>query len=646
MDKENSFHKFSKIGVLVAIGIVFGDIGTSPLYVMKAVLGASAVMPSVSFIKGILSCIIWTLTLQTTVKYVFIALRADNNGEGGILALYSLVKNKKRKSLYIIAIIGAAALVSDGVITPPMTVLSAVEGLRLYNSTLNVVNIALIIIILLFILQQFGTQKIGKLFGPIMVLWFLTIAVLGATQIAKNWTILEAFNPYYAVNFLIHSPKTMLIVGAIFLCTTGAEALYSDLGHCGIKNIRMAWFYVKICLILNYLGQGAWIIAHPHTAMLETANPFFAIMPDFFLIPGIIISTFAAVIASQALISGTFTLFSEAMSLNFWPRQRIDYPELNQGQKYIPVVNWGMLAICIIIVLYFQSSSRMEAAYGFAITITMTITTILLINYFMTKNINKVLIICFAAIYITIEIGFFFANALKFTEGGWIAILLATIITLTMYIWRNGRRIKNKYTKFIKIKPYIPVIQDMKADESIPKYATNLVYISNAKRNDDIDAKIIYSMINKRPKRADHYWFLALQYDSNPYTFEYEITDILPDTITKITFILGYKVEPLLNLYFRQILEKLQSEGKFDSISRFESLKKHNVAADFEYVVIDRIFSLNSQTFSAKERLMLRLYEIVKHIGISDEKAYGLEHHSIVHEYVPMQQSIKTKICN
>lgn len=638
--------KLTFIGLVVTIGIVFGDIGTSPLYVMRAIIAANHTDHiSEDFIIGALSCIIWTLTLQTTLKYVVIALRADNNGEGGILALYSLVKKMKNKWLYIVAILGAATLVSDGVITPSMTIMSAVEGLKSYNPNTEVIPITIFILIVLFVVQQFGTQSIGKFYGPIMTLWFIMLLLLGAIQFIPNLYVIKAINPYYAVKLMLivrDSAETaleakhmiLLIMGAVFLCTTGAEALYSDLGHCGIKNIRISWGFVKICLIINYLGQGAWILSHPVEAA-SGGNPFFMMMPDNFVIIGVGMATLAAVIASQALITGSYTIFSEAMSLDFWPRQKIEYPTHEKGQMYVPAINWGLLISCIFVVFYFKESSKMEAAYGLAITITMLMTTILLLFYLYSKKVNIFFILLFAIIYFIIEGGFFYANALKFEEGGWITMMLAGLIAFSMYIWYNGRKLKNKYVQYVNIKPYLPIIQDMKTDTDISKYSTHLVYISRAGKSEEIEAKILFSIVNKNPKRADYYWFLRVENDTNPYTFEYDVLELIPNTLYKVNFKLGFKVVPLINIYFSQVLEDLKISGKIDLSSNYPSLKKYDIPADFKYILIDRVFN-QEYLFSLKERFILRFYNMVKYIGISDTAALGLDTYNVEVEEVPM----------
>ena len=630
--------KLTSIGILVSLGIVFGDIGTSPLYVMKAIVNAredGGNMPFSDYIEGALSCIIWTLTLQTTVKYVLISLRADNKGEGGILALFSLIKNLKKGWLYLIAIVGASALIADGVITPSLTVISAIEGLRIYNPETPVVLITCAILVAIFTVQQFGTNKIGKLFGPVMVIWFLVLGGLGITHLVEDFSILKSFNPIYAYRLIVHSPSAIIIMGAVFLCTTGAEALYSDLGHCGAKNIRVSWAFVKIMLILNYLGQGAWILKNYDAVHSGGINPFFGVMPDWMLIPGIIIATAAAIIASQALITGSFTIFSEAMSLNFWPNQQIDYPSGLKGQMYIPYINWGILFFCIIVVLHFQESGKMEAAYGLSITITMLMTTILLGFWLLKKRVNKIFILAFVMVYLFIELGFFSANIIKFFDGGWITVVLAGFIGVCMYSWYNGRLIKTKFIKFVNLKKYISTIQDMKLDTTIPKFASNLAFFSRAKHENELEAKIIYSIMRSQPKRADHYFILNIINQEDPYTFRYEVEELLPGTMYKINFFLGFKVNRRMNDYFQQVLEDLMKNGVISTYSSHPSLRSHQIPPDLKYVIVDNVY-INEYLLTLRETIILKFYHFVKKLGSSDFKSYGVPSHNVVVESAPI----------
>ena len=639
--------KLTAVGVLVSLGIVFGDIGTSPLYVMKAIVNArkdGGMMPFDDYIEGALSCIIWTLTLQTTIKYVVIALRADNKGEGGILSLYSLVKRLKKKWLYVVAIVGAATLVADSVITPSLTVMSAVEGLKIFSPHTPVVAITLIILAVVFFIQQFGTASIGKFFGPIMVLWFLVLGIFGAVHIVDHLDILKAFNPYYAYNLITHSPTAIVIMGAVFLCTTGAEALYSDLGHCGKKNIRVSWAFVKVMLILNYLGQGAWLLDNYHK-VAQGINPIFGIMPQWAVLPGVILATAAAIIASQSVITGSFTMFSEAMSVTFWPNQQIDYPSGVKGQMYIPRINYGLMLLCFIVVIYFQKSEAMEAAYGLTITITMLMTTTLLFFWLRRNKATKVFAFGFLAVYLFIELGFFYANVIKFFDGGWLTMVLGGFIATCMYAWYNGRSIKGKFIKFVKLDKYVPVIKELKLDETIPKYATNLAFLSRAKRADEVESKIIYSIIRKQPKRADHYFILNIINQEDPFTFNYTIDEIMPGTIYRINFMLGFKIDRRINDYFDQVLEDMMEEGTIPSRSSHPSLRSYNVPPDLKYVIIDNTY-INDTLLTVKEKIILNIYNFVKYIGSDDFKAWGISAHNVVVESAPLldQKIITNKL--
>ena len=626
-------HKLSLMGVIVTLGIVFGDIGTSPLYVMKAIVRAGNPV-NAEYIIGAVSCIIWTLTLQTTVKYVLIALRADNKGEGGILALYALIRRHSRKWFYFLAIIGASTLIADGVITPSITVLSAIEGLKVYEPQTPVVPIALCIVTVLFFIQQFGTNMIGKLFGPLMLLWFSMLGVLGAMHIGDYIPILQAFNPLHAIRLLTSNPEWFLILGAVFLCTTGAEALYSDLGHCGINNIRTSWAFVKVMLILNYLGQGAWIIAHVDN-LTSGLNPFYAIMPHGMLFFGIVMATIAAIIASQALISGSFTIFSEAMNLKFWPRQKIKYPTDVKGQLYIPFVNMSLFILCVIVILFFKSSERMEAAYGLSITITMLMTTFLLSAYLTIRRVNRWLTLLFLIVFVGLESIFFVANMAKFMNGGWVTMLLASVMIAIMYVWYNATTIRNSQIQIRDVRESFSIISDIKNDDSIPKYATNIVYLTKLGGKYDIEQKILYSIINKHPMRADHYFLLHIDYQDSPSTLEYDVTTLVPDTLYRINLRLGFRIHPLVNRYFRQIIEDMVAKNEFSLASSYPSLAKHNVMGNFVFVLINRIYSTFA-SFSFKERLIMDAYEWIDHLKLSMTRSLGLNTSNVLIENVPL----------
>lgn len=619
-------------GIIITMGIVFGDIGTSPLYVMKAILFGSDGKVTTDFILGAISCIIWTLTLQTTVKYVLITLRADNRGEGGILALYALVR-KKKKWLFALAIIGGSTLLADGIITPSITIVSAVEGLQLQFPTIQILPIALAIVTVLFLVQQFGTSAIGTSFGPIMMIWFVMLALLGFVQLVQLPVVLKAFNPWYAIHLLYHYPHGFLLLGAVFLCTTGAEALYSDLGHCGIGNIRISWLFVKLSLIINYLGQGAWILMQDGIGK-ELPNPFFAIMPAWFLPFGVLIATLAAVIASQALISGSYTIISEAIQLNFWPKLRISYPTTRKGQMYIPSINWLLFLAVVVVVLMFKSSSNMEAAYGLAITITMLMTTSLMIFYLIRIKLNKWLLGAFVLVYFTIEGTFLAANLVKFVHGGWFTLLLAGMIAFIMYVWQRGRRIKNQFTRFVGIDAHKSTIVDISKDKSIQKFATNLVYITHADNPEEIETKILNSICNKKPKRADTYWLLHVHITDEPHTMEYSVEKLIPGTLIRVEFRLGFKVQPRINLFFKHVLEEMVADQEIDLESGYASLRKHHIPADFHYIIIRRIQNYDFD-FPAFEQFVMDTYRWLTKISLSDVRAYGLDTSNVTEEKMP-----------
>mgnify|MGYP004705723479 FL=1 len=625
-------NKVSLLGLLITLGIVFGDIGTSPLYVMKAVLHTGETIDQRT-ILGAVSCIIWTLTLQTTIKYVCVALRADNNGEGGILALYALLRRLKSKWIYILAIIGASTLLADGIITPAITVTTAIEGLESISPHLPVIPITLAIITIIFFVQRFGTESIGKSFGVFMLLWFLLLGIVGIISITSYPLILKAFNPYYAALLLAKSPQWFLILGAVFLCTTGAEALYSDLGHCGRKNITISWAFVKTMLILNYLGQGAWVLPHVQTA--STVNPFFSIMPQSMLFFSIIMATGAAIVASQALISGTFSILSEAMNLHFWPRMRIKHPTQVKGQLYIPVINLTMYIGVVLIILLFRDSSHMEAAYGLAITITMLMTTLLLGSYLHTKGVSRLIMILFIGAYCTIEGIFLAANLSKFLAGGWCTMLIGGILFLMMYVWIRAIKIRNHYISSKPLDDYYQIISDIKADMSIPKYASNLVYINHASKEGTVDDKLVYSIINKQPKRADHYWLINMDFVDTPDTLEYDCKVLIPNTLYNITMHIGFRIEPRVSLYLRQVVEDLVANKKVDLTSNYPSLRKNGISGDFRFIIIHRVY-YPENSVNRQQNLLMNFYALISKIGIDEPKALGLDTSMVMVERVPL----------
>ena len=619
--------KITAAGVLVTLGIIFGDIGTSPLYVFKAIVGEREITNQLVY--GAISCVFWTLTLQTTFKYILLTLQADNKGEGGVFSLYALVW-RYRHWLYFPAILGAATLLADGIITPPISVASAIEGLNGLHSLETIivpgntltVGIVITIISLLFFFQQFGTKVVGNSFGPIMLVWFSMIMILGVLQIRHYPQILSAFNPMYAIDLLTKYPNGFWLLGAVFLCTTGAEALYSDLGHCGKKNIQISWLFVKIALIANYFGQAAWLL-HSGKTTLGGLNPFYEIMPDWFLLPGVIIATMATIIASQALISGSFTLISEAVSMNFWPRITIKHPTDIRGQIYIPSVNWILWIGCVMMMLYFKDSSKMEAAYGFSITVAMLMTTMLM--YYYMKFVKKWaawLVLIILLIFLTVELSFFIANVAKIKQR-WMFLVFEIALVFVMYIWYKARKITNRFLHFENLQNYIPALLTLSVAAKEPKYATHLVYLTKANNKKSIEQRIMESILNKRAKRADVYWFIHIHRTDEPYTMEYEVEELEHDKVIRIEFRLGFRVQPRINLFFKKVLQEMLEHHELDIENSHTLYNKHNISADIRYVLIQRFLSVENE-FSLKEGFILNAYFTISQLAQSDKKAFGL----------------------
>lgn len=623
--------KVTAASLLVALGIIYGDIGTSPLYVFKSIIGEREI--SEILVYGAISCVFWTLTFQTTFKYIILTLMADNHGEGGVFSLYALVR-RFGKNLIIPTILGATTLLADGIITPPISVASAVEGLEIVVPHLPTVPIVIVILSLLFFFQRFGTQKVGSAFGPMMVVWFTMLFTLGFSEIIKHPEVLKAINPYYAYQLLSQYPQGFWLLGAVFLCTTGAEALYSDLGHCGRENIRISWIFVKICLLVNYLGQAAWVL-NQGESVLNGRNPFYEIMPSWFLIAGVVIATAATVIASQALISGSYTLISEAISMNFWPRVTVRNPTELKGQIYIPSVNTILWIGCVMMILYFQSSSHMEAAYGFSITVAMIMTTILL-AYFMRyiKKWNPWVIGLILVVFIVIEGSFFITNVAKIKER-WMFLFFEVFIFLVMYVWYKARKINNKLVNFIDLRHYISRITELSEDENIPKFSTHLVYLSKADRKNHIEEKIVKSIFSKKPKRADVYWFVHINRTDEPYTLNYEVSELLDDKIIKIDINTGFRVQPRVELYFKKIVQDLVERKELNLHIRPDGSTKYNSEPDFKFVVIEKFLSVENE-FSVREGILLNSYFFLKRMSLSDEKAFGLDKSDVEVEYTPL----------
>lgn len=640
--------KVTAASLLVALGIIYGDIGTSPLYALRAVIGNREITETLVY--GGISCIFWTLVLQTTLKYIWLTLKADNEGEGGVFSLYALVRRYGKK-LVIPTILGATALLADGIITPPISVASAIEGLGMVNGLENIVvsgnnfTVGLVVIILsfLFFFQRFGTHVIGRYFGPIMAIWFGMIFIIGASQIVTDPGILKALSPHYAYDLLTQYPKGFWLLGAVFLCTTGAEALYSDLGHCGIKNIRITWVFVKLSLVTCYLGQAVWLMKQGQP-FLEGKNPFFEVVPEWFLLPSIIIATAATIIASQALISGSFTLISEGMNLNFWPRVSVRQPSESKGQIYIPSVNTLLWFGCILMILYFRESSHMEAAYGFSITIAMIMTTILL-SYFLIYKLrwNKWLVVGLLLIFASVELSFFVANVAKIKER-WMFLFFELFIFLTMYMWHTARKINNRFIKFEDLGQFAPMLTELSDDSEIPKIATHLIYLTKANNRHEIEAKVIQSIFAKKPKRADVYWFVHINRTEQPYTLNYEVSELVDDKVIKVTINIGFRIQPKTELYFKKIVQDLVDEQELNLHIRPDGSTKYNASPDFKFIVFQKFLSVENE-FALKEGIVLKSYFLLKRLGQSDEAAFGLDKNDVQIEQIPLiYQPVKQTI--
>lgn len=649
---KSSHNKMTLAGILVALGVVYGDIGTSPMYTMSSLVAGNGGLQNIStdFILGSISLIFWTLTIITTTKYVLIALSADNNGEGGIFALYTLVR-KKAKWLLIPAMIGGATFLSDGMMTPAVTVTTAIEGLKglninnhvLITNQKTVVLVTIIILSCLFFIQRFGTEALGKAFGPIMLLWFTSLAVAGLYRLAGDWSFLRALNPYYAFQTLI-SPANkngIFILGSIFLATTGAEALYSDMGHVGRNNIYGSWPYVKICLLINYLGQGVWLNQAKDLVSyqnMDTLNPFFEMVPAPFRLAMTIIATLAAIIASQALISGSYTLVSEATKLKLLPRLRMIYPTNFKGQLYIPAVNNIIWVLCIAIVIYFQNSERMAGAYGLVITITMLMTTILLNAWLLTTKHNRFLSELIIVFFLAIETIFLISNSVKFFEGGYVTFTIACILIMIMIIWQYGELLKNDNTfhrEYVSLLAYKRQLKKLSEDDTLPLYTTNLVYLTKIHEGYKVKKDILYSILDKRPKRAKVYWFVTVNVTDNPYTTEYSVDTFGTDYMVNVQLYLGFRMEQKVNFFLRQIVNEMMIKGELPRQPQtYTTIPDRNVG-DFSFVLIQEVLSPDTQLNNIKKsiiqaRLWLQRYTVTPAIW------FGLSYSDVVMERVPL----------
>jgi KUP system potassium uptake protein len=628
-------NKLSAAGVLITLGIIYGDIGTSPLYVLNAIIGNNVI--NEALVLGGMSCVVWTLILITTFKYVYLALKADHDGEGGIFALYALVKNHPAKWPIIVTLIGCSALIADGFITPPISISSAVEGLDILFPDLPTMPIVVSILVLLFVFQQFGTSVVGSVFGPVMLVWFSTIGLLGLNQIIQHPEVFKAFNPYYAVNLLVNYPGGYWILGAVFLCSTGAEAMYADLGHCGKQNIRISWMFVLTCLLLSYFGQSAWLLGNVGEK-LNSHGVFYSLVSKEYLPLVIFIATAAAIIASQALISGCFTLVNEAFKLRLWINLKVNYPSHSKGQIYIGPVNWFLMVGCLTVLFIFQESRNMEAAYGLSITINMLMTSMLLLLFFHLKGVERYKLVALGLLFFTIELCFLFSNVKKFLYGGWFTFLIAVLIFALMYFFHRARVFRDRHFKREDLNDYKEMFREIIADDSIPKEATNLVFMTKSSGESGmIDSTIIYSIFHHKPKRADIYWFVYVEILDNPQSMdkEYQVKTIVPGKVFYVHLSVGFKVKYSVRNLFRKVVEEMVTNGEVDERSRFDSLRKHNIPADFKYVFVKSMVPSENE-LKPLNKMAMNVYARLYRMSYPIHKEFGLETSNVEEEVLPM----------
>ncbi|TCD45570.1 potassium transporter Kup [Streptococcus sp. X16XC17] len=640
---EHSFEKASAAGFLIALGIVYGDIGTSPLYTMQSLVENQGGIGQVSedFILGSISLIIWTLTLITTIKYVWIALKADNHHEGGIFSLYTLVR-KMRKWLLIPALIGGATLLSDGALTPAVTVTSAIEGLKSvpllshhYGQQHIVILTTLLILTALFGIQRFGTGLVGKIFGPVMLTWFSFLGISGLVNSLTDLAVFKAISPHYAIQLLLNpeNRQGIFILGSVFLATTGAEALYSDMGHVGRGNIHVSWPFVKICILLSYLGQGAWILEHKNSG--SELNPFFASVPSSLSVFVVILATLAAIIASQALTSGSFTLVSEAMRLKIFPTFRVTYPEHTLGQLYIPVINWTLCFITCGIVLYFRTSAHMEAAYGLAITITMLMTSILLTYFLLQSGVKPMFAYVLMAFFGVIESIFFIASTVKFLHGGYVVVIIAALIIGLMFVWFKSNQITMKYVKSLDIRQFKGQLGKLRTDPAYGFYHTNVVYLTNRMDRYMVDRSILYSILDKKPKRAEVYWFVKENVTDEPYTSEYTVEMFDTDYIVQVQLYLGFRMRQDVPRYMCKIVKDLMETGRLPKQHQDYTITSGSIVGDFRYVVLEERL-MNAAAMRPIERFILQTKAAVKHFTATPVRWFGLQFSEVTTEVVPL----------
>ena len=634
--------KLSRAGLLIALGFIFGDIGTSPLYVLKAVVGSDVVSPAL--ILGSLSCIFWTLVFITTFKYVYLALKADNRGEGGIFALYARVRRYRARWAIFPAMIGCATLLADGALTPAISVSAAVEGIHRIDATIGTTWIAAAIIFSLFVWQQFGAQVLAKWFGYIMFVWFCFIGFIGFKAVVETPSVFAALNPLYAIQFVLNyktqaGMSAFWLLGAIFLCTTGCEALYSDLGRCGKNNIRSAWAFVLPCLVLSYFGQGAWLLQNfngrPLSIDVHSVGVFYAMLPSEMVPFAIGLAVAATIIVSEALVAGVFTMVNEAISLHLWFNLKKSFPTQMRGQVYMPFINWFLLAGCLSAVLFFQKSENMEEAYGLAIVIDMMMTSALLLHFIHMRNQSLRRAVLLGLVFGAFEVLFFVSSLHKLPAGGWYTLLSAAGIFFAVFVFWRGRKIREKHANFIAFEKFSPVLKDLMGDLTVPRAATNLVFMAMSNDNTQIDSNILYSIFKKSPKRADIYWFLHVEIVDAPFTKKYTVTPILPNKAFYIQLKFGYKVEHKVNRMFKEIVCRMQAANEVDEQSHYPSLRKHGVPADFKFILLNSRISADD-ALSPFDQFIVRAYRLLKKVAVSPAVDFGLETGNYEVETVPI----------
>jgi KUP system potassium uptake protein len=631
---SDSSHKISLAGILITTGIVFGDIGTSPLYVFQAITGGGQHI-SQDFILGALSCVIWTLILLATVKYIYFALNADNNGEGGIFALFALLKKRRIKWVIIPALIGCATLLADGFITPAISISSAVEGIRNIYPTTPVIPIVVTIVVALFIIQQFGTAAIGKMFGPVMLIWFVFLGYLGLINVAHNPFVLNAFNPYYAYNLVANVDGGFAVLGSVFLCTTGAEALYSDLGHCGKGNIRINWAFVSILLFVNYLGQAALCLSDGFK-LEKGETVFYAMVPDYLLPFAIIIATAATIIASQALITGVFTLMNEAIKLKLWTNLKVKYPTNHKGQIYIPFINWVLMAGCLLVIAIFKESSAMEHSYGLAITINMVMTSLLLVFLLFLKQPKLKLIYgVIFGVFLVVETIFLMSNLGKIISGGWFTLILSLGFFLLLFLYFKARELRTSITEYVPMDEVKPMITAVKNDPGITFEASNLVFPTRSDSCKKLDLTVYHSLFMKKPRKADIIWFLHLDILNEPWGIHYSVNEVLDKTCYYVSLQLGFKEEHRIEYMMRKIHDHMVEKGELSGESVFQSVKGKFEEIDFKFVVLNSRVAMDN-ALTPFQQICVKAYRFVKATGLKPAEDFGLDKTNVIVDYIPI----------